>query len=123
VLEQPTELSILVDRVKAALGLPSVRVAAPLGWRDACAIHRVAVCPGAGGNLLTPLRGADLYLTGEMRHHDVLAKVSGGSAVILTDHSNSERGYLPTLAARITAAMHDVSIVISAVNADPLTVV
>ena len=37
---------------------------------------------------------ADLLLTGEMSHHQVLEAVSRGSAVILCEHSNTERGFL-----------------------------
>ena len=34
------------------------------------------VCAGAGGSVLAP-RAADVYWTGEMRHHDVLAALAG----------------------------------------------
>lgn len=37
---------------------------------------------------------ADLYLTGEMSHHEVLAMVAAGRSVILTNHTNTERGFL-----------------------------
>jgi putative NIF3 family GTP cyclohydrolase 1 type 2 len=37
---------------------------------------------------------ADLYLTGEMSHHEVLALVAQGRSVILTNHTNTERGFL-----------------------------
>lgn len=37
---------------------------------------------------------ADLCLTGEMSHHEVLAAVAGGSSVVLCNHTNTERGYL-----------------------------
>ena len=32
---------------------------------------------------------ADLYLTGEMSHHEVLAAVENGTHVILVEHTNS----------------------------------
>ena len=35
---------------------------------------------------------ADVFLTGEMSHHAVLAAVQTGTSVILTDHTNTERG-------------------------------
>ncbi|MFT7518842.1 MAG: dinuclear metal center YbgI/SA1388 family protein [Kiritimatiellia bacterium] len=121
-LTTPANLSVIVDRVKAHLGLNVVRVAATERHHSGASIKTVAVCPGAGGSLFASLRGPDLYLTGEMRHHDVLAKVSAGAAVILTDHTNTERGYLPVLAERLKAAL-DVPIIVSAVDADPLRVV
>jgi len=36
----------------------------------------------------------DLFLTGEMSHHEILAANAQGTSVILCEHSNSERGYL-----------------------------
>ena len=38
-----------------------------------------------------------------MNHHEVMAMVLGGMAVITAGHTNTERGYLPELAARLTA--------------------
>lgn len=118
-LATPTPLSELVARLKAHLGLDHVRVAAADTDAD---VGRVAVCPGAGGSLFAKEHRAGLYLTGEMRHHDVLAKVAAGSAVVLTDHTNTERGYLPTLARRMSAAVEGLDVRVSAVDRDPLRV-
>ena len=43
-----------------------------------------------------------------------------GAAVVLAEHTNTERGYLPRLAERITAAIRGVEVVMSEVDADPL---
>jgi putative NIF3 family GTP cyclohydrolase 1 type 2 len=80
------------------------------------------VCAGAGGSLFAPLFGPDLFLTGEMRHHDVRAKVEAGASVILCDHTNTERGYLPALARRVGALCPDVVVAISSEDRDPLVV-
>lgn len=101
-----------IARTKAHLGLSHVRVAA--GTRP---IRRVAVCPGAGHSVLSDARDVDLVLTGEMRHHDVLAWTRRGVTVILTDHTNTERGFLPLLADRLAYET-----VVSRVDADPLAV-
>ncbi len=106
-----------MERIKGHLGLRHVRVASGLGG----AVQSVAVCPGAGGSLFAADWRADLYLTGEMRHHDVLAKVARGHAVILTDHTNTERGYLPVLAKRL-AAESGLEVSVSEVDAEPLVV-
>lgn len=38
---------------------------------------------------------ADLYLTGEMSHHEILFAIhQAKAACVLTEHSNSERGFL-----------------------------
>ncbi|MGM0576712.1 MAG: Nif3-like dinuclear metal center hexameric protein [Myxococcota bacterium] len=123
-LSEPTDLPALVRALKAHLGLEYVRVAAPAALREGEGrISRVAVCPGAGGSLFAGLEGPDLYVTGEMRHHDVLARVAAGAAVVLTDHTNTERGYLPVLRERLSAALGDgVAIDVSVRDADPLRV-
>ena len=51
--------------------------------------------------------GATLFVTGEMRHHDLLAAGERGMTVILAGHTNSERGYLPILQQRLSSLMED----------------
>ena len=57
---------------------------------------RPACCAGACGDLLNDALGqkVDLYLTGEMRHHDALKAANAGLTVVCTLHSNSERASL-----------------------------
>lgn len=67
---------------------------------------------------------ADLYITGEMSHHDVLHAVYNNSNVILCEHSNTERGYLTVLKSKLQECLNsDIQIVISEVDTDPLKVV
>lgn len=120
-LHEPVALDELTERVKKHLGLKHVRVAATQAHRDGQKISDVAVCAGAGGEVFEGVRMVDVYLTGEMRHHDVLERVATGSSVILTDHTNTERGYLPWLAERLKAEL-EVEIHISEIDADPLQV-
>ena len=123
-LAEPLPLPVAVERIKAHLGLTHVRVAAAPGHAAPGAmIREVAVCPGAGGSLFQGLMGPDLFLTGEMRHHDVLAKVSSGASVVVCDHTNTERGYLPLFAARIQAQLgNGARVLVSSVDRDPLQI-
>ncbi|TNE84214.1 MAG: Nif3-like dinuclear metal center hexameric protein [Deltaproteobacteria bacterium] len=114
----PTALDELVERIRGHLGLSHLRVS---GAGDQ-QVSRVAVCPGAGGSLFERLDGVDLLLTGEMRHHDVLARQEAGVAVVLTDHTNTERGFLPIFASSLRACT-GLEVVVSARDADPLRVV
>ena len=87
-----------VRRVKKRLRLTGVRLARPMATAGGAGgenplIATVAACAGSGGGVLHGGQ-ADLLLTGEMSHHQVLEAVSRGSAVILCDHSNTERGFL-----------------------------
>jgi putative NIF3 family GTP cyclohydrolase 1 type 2 len=82
------------------------------------------LCAGSGGSLFESVRGVDLFVTGEMRHHDVLAKVRAGSSVILAEHTHTERGFLPELAQRIRElAAGELLVLVSARDADPLRTV
>jgi len=122
-LNDPLTLDVLVARVKAHLGLSFVRVAAAREHELGKPICRAAVCAGAGGSLFERLREPELYLTGEMRHHDVRSKVAAGASVILCDHTNTERGYLPLLARRIAERIPSVDVTVSSRDRDPLAVV
>lgn len=124
IINEPATVDEIVNRIKSHLGLDHVRVASPNSHASPQKLNRIAVCPGAGGSLFADDRHAQVYLTGEMRHHDVLAKVEQGATVILTDHTHTERGYLPTLKQKLHEQLGtDVKIDISKVDADPLRIV
>jgi len=120
-LNMPISLPEAITRLKAHLGLSFLRVASS-GKQDAGApIQRVAVCAGAGGSLFERVHGVDLFVTGEMRHHDVLAKQRTGASVILSEHTHTERGFLPELGARLRElGGGELEIVVSERDADPL---
>jgi len=122
-LDNPVTLTTIVRRVKKHLGLKRVRVAAPAAMRGGQrSVELLGVCAGSGASVFANTC-LDVYLTGEMKHHDVLAKVEAGSAVILTDHTNTERGYLPTLRAKLSEQLgKSVKIDISQHDADPLRI-
>ena len=123
-LDVPQTLHALVPMVKRHLELLQVRVAVAERHAKGEPIQTAAVCAGAGGSVFEKCRGVDLLLTGEMRHHDILARVAAGTSVILTDHTNTERGFLPQLAARFSHAFnHEISVQIAAHDRDPLSIV
>ena len=61
-------------------------------------------------------------VTGEMSHHDVLELTQRDISVILTEHSNSERAFLPTAAELFKEAIDGVEpeFIISTLDKDPL---
>jgi dinuclear metal center YbgI/SA1388 family protein len=124
-LGEPITPDAAIARVKRYLALDTVRCARPTGPADRSASERlietVALCPGAGGGVLAGTK-ADLYLTGEMRHHDVLAVTETGSHVLLTEHTNCERGYLPVFEQRLRAAAPALSIHRARQDFDPLAI-
>ncbi|MBV70707.1 MAG: Nif3-like dinuclear metal center hexameric protein [Myxococcales bacterium] len=123
-LETAAEIDLVASRLKAYLGLEHIRIARAQRHQSGKAITSVAVCPGAGGSLLAGLSDVDLVVTGEMRHHDVLALNSRGVSVILTEHTNCERGFLPSYTTRLKDLIGPASLSwhISQVDKDPLAV-
>ncbi|HEX5101823.1 MAG TPA: Nif3-like dinuclear metal center hexameric protein [Polyangiaceae bacterium] len=101
-LTEPLTLTALVDRLKAHLGRTSLRVAATAAHRAGNAVRRVAACAGSGKSVFDRAPGFDVYVTGELGHHAVLAHLAAGESVILAEHSSTERGYLRHYATRIT---------------------
>ncbi len=115
-LRKPVTLSTLIRRVKSHLGLKKLRVAKVR--RGNPLVSSVALCAGAGGSVLG---GADVYLTGEMRHHDVLDANALGATVILCEHTNTERGYLRIFRSRLARALgKGVEVRVSRIDTDPL---
>lgn len=120
-LASPVPRVAIVERIKRELGLTNVLVAGPLEG-DA---KRVAVCAGACGDLYKDAvrAKADVYLTGEMRHHDALAAAARGMLVIAALHSNSERKTLARVRERLMAKLgSEVEITLSAADRDPFAV-
>jgi dinuclear metal center YbgI/SA1388 family protein len=114
---EETTRAALITRVKEALGVERVLVAGPLEGTAS----RVAVCAGSCGDLVFEAvrQKADLYLTGELRHHDALRAAAGGITVVCTLHSASERPVLSSLGARLARALPHMAFIVSRADRDP----
>jgi dinuclear metal center YbgI/SA1388 family protein len=120
-LQAPMPISELIAKLKRELHLTSLLVS---GSQDR-SIARVAMCAGAGGEMLDDAiaAGVDLYLTGELRHHDAIKAIHAGLAVICTLHSNSERPSLMRLKSRLSQAVPDLpEIIVSQTDRDPFQI-
>lgn len=91
-LDQVVTLTEVVKRVKSRLGVKSMTVVEAGAGRKR--VREVGVCVGAGGSLLNEAGKVDVFITGEMRHHDQLAASEWGVAVVLAGHTETERPYL-----------------------------
>ncbi len=123
VLDKPASMKTLIGRLKKHLGVSTVRYA--LASNHTEPVEVIGVCPGSGASLARAARenGCQLFVTGEMSHHDVLAALDNGLSVLLAGHTNTERGYLPTLEKLIRNLQPGVEVCISKEDRDPLTVV
>jgi putative NIF3 family GTP cyclohydrolase 1 type 2 len=64
-------------------------------------ISSIAVCAGSGASVLVNAGKVDLWITGEMGHHEALDCQEKNISVLLAEHSNTERGFLSRFQANI----------------------
>lgn len=119
VLDEKQALDAIVDRVRERLGAERLQVAAAPGAPRR--FGTIGICAGAGGSLRVAAveQGCEVFVTGEMRHHDVLAATAAGCSVILAGHTATERPYLKVLRKRLAAALPDLEVSVSRRDADP----
>ncbi|CAN0133308.1 unnamed protein product [Bubo scandiacus] len=121
-LSEPVSLSDIIERIKSHLKLPHIRLAVGAGKTLESPVKKAALCAGSGSSILKGME-ADLYLTGEMSHHDVLDAVANGISVILCEHSNTERGFLSELHDMLAIHLQKkINIIVSEKDRDPLQV-
>jgi dinuclear metal center YbgI/SA1388 family protein len=119
-LPAPKPREQVIDRIKRELGLNQLLIAGPTSGD----VTAAACCAGSCGDLLDDAlkAKADLYLTGEMRHHDALRAADAGMTVVCTLHSNSERAVLRRLMTRLAAALPALTLTLSQTDRDPFVV-
>lgn len=110
----------VIGRLKQALSLSRVLVAGPTDGT----VSKAACCAGACGDLLNDAlaQKVDLYLTGEMRHHDAIKAAAAGVTVVCTLHSNSERAVLRRVKDRLAETVPELGVVISRQDRDPFAI-
>jgi len=120
VLDQSVSRGTLLERLKARLGVTQLMVAAGEGAPHE--FTRIGLSAGAGGSLLQTAidRDCQVFITGEMRHHDVLAAQARGCTVILAGHTSTERGYLSILQNRLAEMLAGAEVLVSKRDVDPL---
>lgn len=102
-LEEPMSLHDYSERVRGALDLDYVKVS---GERDKT-IERVAFCGGGGSSLYkeAAAAGADVYVTGDTKHHDILDAGAVGLAMIDATHFATEKPGMVALVERLTKTL------------------
>lgn len=110
----------LIDQIKKGLGVDHLLIAGPTDG----VVKKAAVCAGSCGNLLGGAikSGAQLFLTGEVRHHDALKAAAAGMTVVCALHSNSERPVLGRLQSKLQKAAPGLTVAISQADRDPFVI-
>lgn len=120
VLDRPATVHELAGRLKDFVKRDRVRYAIA-GDTDRPISH-IGVVPGSGAKLskLARREGCELFVTGEMNHHEILGALNAGMSVLVGGHTNTERGYLPRLKKQIEAKLPNCKVVVAAADKDPL---
>ncbi len=118
-LPEPLSLDQVLAKVKRATGAGAVGLVGPAKRQ----VRTAAVCAGSCGKLLNQViaAGCDLYLTGELKHHQAVAARESGLTCLCLSHTVSERFALKKLVKALQKTIPDATIVLSRVDADPFT--
>lgn len=123
-LKSTKTISDIIAQLKTMTGLSHVRLALGTKHTLLSVVRTGAVCAGSGSSVLRGVR-ADLVVSGEMGHHEVLELTQCGQSVILLEHSNSERGFLrDVLQPKLQQLFEEkIAVVVSNNDRDPLQIV
>ena len=121
-LDRAVSLRTILDQIRSRTNVQRIKVARAHERPQKNRI--IGLCAGAGGSLLDSAieQGCTVFITGEMRHHDILRAQASGCSVVLAGHTNTERGYLPVLAKRLRNLIGDSApqFMVSRKDRDPL---
>ena len=116
-LAKPLSMQKAIANIKAATGCNAVGIVGP----NRQTIKKAAVCAGSCGKIINSVIAADcdLYLTGELKHHQALAAQEAQMTCICLSHTVSERFALKNLAKQLKKRLKNVTIRISKKDKDP----
>lgn len=116
-LESPLEPADFAALVREKLSAPSVKFCA--GDRP---VQKVFFCSGAGGEYVhqAACRGADAYLTGEMKHHEELEAAYSRLTCVTAGHYHTEKVFGEFLASYLRKRVPDTAFLLSQVENAPM---
>jgi len=116
-LAKPQKLAEIIKKVKRATGAKAVGIVGPQNRT----VKSAAVCAGSCGPIINSIiaAGVDLYLTGELKHHQALAAQESNLTCLCLSHTVSERFILKKLARLLQKELAELTIRISKTDADP----
>jgi dinuclear metal center YbgI/SA1388 family protein len=116
-LGKPLTIEQIIRRIKKHTGAS----ACGLVGKENRLVKTAAVCAGSCGSIINLVIAAkaDLYLTGELKHHQALAAQEAGLTCICLSHTISERFILKKFAKQLQKPLNSTTIIISKKDADP----
>ena len=121
-LKTPLSLQSLAGRIRQSLHLAQVQLIGRKNER----LRRLAIVAGSAGRLpLEALKRGEVFdcvITGELKHHDMLALRAAGLSAICLGHAESEKPVLMALRNRLRQEFTALSISISRLDPTPYAV-
>lgn len=116
-LAKPMRISQIIKRIKKFTGAKAFGMVG----NEKRLVRTAAVCAGSCGPIINSVIAAkaDLYLTGELKHHQALAAQEAGLSCICLSHTVSERFILKKFAGQLQKQVKSITIKISKKDADP----
>ena len=116
-LRKPLSMEQIVRAVRAATGTQSIGIVGPARRL----VKKAAVCAGTCGKILNTViaEECDLYLTGELKHHQAVAADQAALTCLCLSHTNSERFALKIIAKKLKNRLKNVKIALSKKDKDP----
>ena len=116
-LIKPTPLREIIRKLKSRTGAKHVGIVGA----EKRLIKTAAVCAGSCGKIINSIiaQKADLYVTGELKHHQALAAQEAGLTCLCLSHTVSERFILKKLAGQLQKQLPSVTIRVSRNDFDP----
>jgi hypothetical protein len=116
-LARPLRLPQIIKNIKNVTGAKAVG----LVGNEKRLVKRAAVCAGTCGEIINLVIAdkADLYLTGELKHHQALAAQEAGLTCLCLSHTVSERFILKKVAKQLQKHIKGVKFKLSQKDADP----
>jgi dinuclear metal center YbgI/SA1388 family protein len=116
-LANPTQLSQIISRIKKQTGAKAIGIVG----RNRRIVRTAAVCAGSCGKIINQVivQKADLYVTGELKHHQALAAQEADMTCLCLSHSVSERFILKKFAKQLQKRLKGITITVSKKDADP----
>lgn len=100
-LAEPLTVEALAHKLKADLRCSAIRVAGNLAQE----VQQVALCGGSGASLIDKAKsaGADVYITGDLKYHEVQEAIAAGLTIIDAGHFATEQLIVPAIARYLKA--------------------
>ncbi|MHC4270861.1 MAG: Nif3-like dinuclear metal center hexameric protein [Planctomycetota bacterium] len=118
-LSRPIPLKLIIKNIKKATGAKAIGIVG----KEHRIVKKAAVCAGSCGKIINTIisEKADLYVTGELKHHQALAAQEADLTCLCLSHTVSERFILKKLAKQLQKLLKQVKIRISKTDSDPFT--